>query len=71
MAVLSLIFSQLFRRSIENYPIYYLTGYIEADIAAASADYQELTRLLEQKEREDEILLELMAQWEEAAGGLA
>lgn len=28
MAVLSLIFSQLFRRSIENYPIYYLTGYI-------------------------------------------
>lgn len=28
MAVLSLIFSQLFRRSIENYPIYYLSGYI-------------------------------------------
>lgn len=28
MAVLSLIFSQMFRRSIENYPIYYLTGYI-------------------------------------------
>ena len=28
MAVLSLIFSQLFRRSIENYPVYYLTGYI-------------------------------------------
>ncbi len=28
MVVLSLIFSQLFRRSIENYPIYYLTGYI-------------------------------------------
>ena len=28
IAVLSLIFSQLFRRSIENYPIYYLTGYI-------------------------------------------
>lgn len=28
MAVLSLIFSQLFRRDIENYPIYYLTGYI-------------------------------------------
>lgn len=28
MAVLSLIFSQLFRRSIDNYPIYYLTGYI-------------------------------------------
>lgn len=28
MAVLSLIFSRLFRRSIDNYPIYYLTGYI-------------------------------------------
>ena len=28
MAVLSLIFSQLFRRSIENYPLSYLTGYI-------------------------------------------
>lgn len=28
MAVLSLIFSQLFARSIENYPIYYLSGYI-------------------------------------------
>lgn len=28
MVVLSLIFSQMFRRSIENYPIYYLTGYI-------------------------------------------
>ena len=28
MAVLSLIFSQLFRRSIENSPIYYLTGYL-------------------------------------------
>ena len=28
MVVLSLIFSQLFRRSIENYPIYYLPGNI-------------------------------------------
>lgn len=28
MTVLSLIFSQLFKRSIENFPIYYLTGYI-------------------------------------------
>ncbi len=28
MTVLSLIFSQMFRRSIENYPIYYLTGYL-------------------------------------------
>lgn len=28
MAVMSLIFSTMFRRSIENYPIYYLTGSI-------------------------------------------
>ena len=28
MAVLSLIFSRMFQRSIENYPIYYLTGYL-------------------------------------------
>lgn len=28
MSVLSMIFTQLFRRSIENYPIYYLSGYI-------------------------------------------
>lgn len=28
MAVISLIFSQIFKRSIENFPIYYLTGYI-------------------------------------------
>ncbi len=28
MGVLSLIFSHMFRRSIENYPLYYLTGYL-------------------------------------------
>ena len=28
MAVLSMIFTQIFQRSIENFPIYYLTGYI-------------------------------------------
>lgn len=28
MAVLSMIFSTIFKHSIENYPIYYLTGYI-------------------------------------------
>lgn len=28
MTVISLIFTQLFKRSIENFPIYYLTGYI-------------------------------------------
>ena len=43
---------------------------LEEEIGAASADYQELARLLEQKEREDEILLDLMDQWEKAAGEL-
>lgn len=28
MGVLSLVFSHMFRRSIENFPLYYLTGYI-------------------------------------------
>lgn len=28
MAVLSLIFTQLFQRKIENFPVYYLTGYL-------------------------------------------
>ena len=28
MAVLSLIFSSMFRKSIENYPVYYLTGFL-------------------------------------------
>ena len=28
MAVLSLIFSTMFRKSIENYPVYYLTGFL-------------------------------------------
>lgn len=28
MAVLSMIFTQLFSRSIENYPMYYLSGYV-------------------------------------------
>lgn len=28
MAVLSLIFSTMFRKSIENYPVYYLTGFV-------------------------------------------
>lgn len=43
---------------------------LEEEIGAASADYQELARLLERKEREDEILLDLMDQWEKAAGEL-
>ena len=35
-------------------------------IEAAASDYQELSRLLSQKEQEDAQLLELMEQWEEA-----
>ena len=35
-------------------------------IEAASADYQELTRLLEEKEQEEMILMDLMEQWEAA-----
>ena len=35
-------------------------------IEAASADYQELTRLLEKKEAAEQVLLELMEQWETA-----
>ena len=42
---------------------------LDADIEAAAADYQELTRLLGQKESEEMILLELMEQWEAAQEG--
>ena len=39
---------------------------LEEKIQQASADYQELTRLLEEKEGAEETLLELMEQWEQA-----
>ena len=39
---------------------------LEEKIQQASADYQELTRLLEEKEGAEEALLELMEQWEQA-----
>jgi ATPase subunit of ABC transporter with duplicated ATPase domains len=35
-------------------------------IEAASADYQELTRLLSEKEAAEEVLMDLMEQWEAA-----
>ena len=35
-------------------------------IEAASADYQELTRLLEEKEEAEILLMDLMEQWEAA-----
>ena len=40
----------------------------DAKIEAASADYQELTRLLGEKEEAEMVLLELMEQWEAAQG---
>ena len=39
---------------------------LDAAIEAASADYQELTRLLGEKETADMVLLELMEQWDAA-----
>ena len=39
---------------------------LDAKIEAASADYQELTRLLGEKEAAESVLLELMEQWEAA-----
>ena len=38
----------------------------DAKIEAASADYQELTRLLEEKEEAELLLMDLMEQWEAA-----
>ena len=43
-----------------------LIGELDAKIEAASADYQELTRLLGEKEAAEGVLLELMEQWETA-----
>ena len=39
---------------------------LDEKIAEAAADYQELTRLLAEKESQEEILLDLMEQWESA-----
>ncbi|HIT34489.1 MAG TPA: ABC-F family ATP-binding cassette domain-containing protein [Candidatus Faecousia intestinigallinarum] len=43
---------------------------MESAVAAAAADYQELTRLLEEKEAAEETLMALMAEWEEAQAAL-
>ena len=42
---------------------------LDTDIEAAAADYQELTRLLGEKEAAEGILLDLMEQWETAQEG--
>ena len=39
---------------------------LDVAIEAAAVDYQELTRLLSEKEKEENLLMELMEQWEEA-----
>jgi ABC-type multidrug transport system ATPase subunit len=47
-------------------------GYIaqlDERIEAAAADYQELTRLLGEKETAEEVLMDLMEQWETAQEG--
>ena len=41
---------------------------LDTDIEAAAADYQELTRLLGEKEEAETVLLDLMEQWEAAQG---
>ena len=38
----------------------------DSKIEAAAADYQELTRLLSEKEEAEAVLMELMEQWEAA-----
>ena len=41
---------------------------LDEAIEAAAADYQELTRLLAEKENEETVLMDLMEQWEAAQG---
>lgn len=48
MAVLSMIFTQIFRRAIENFPIYYLTGYI-IWLAFTGATNAAMTTLVDNK----------------------
>ena len=43
-----------------------LIGELDAKIEVSGADYQELTRLLQEKEEAEMLLMELMEQWEEA-----
>ena len=44
-----------------------LVADLDTKIEAAAADYQELTRLLGEKEEAENILMELMEQWEQAS----
>ena len=51
-------------REIEKQEL--LVAKLDADIEASSADYQELTRLLGEKEQAETVLMDLMEQWEQA-----
>ena len=42
---------------------------LDSAIEAAAADYVELTRLLGEKEQAEEVLIDLMQQWEDAQEG--
>jgi len=46
-----------------------LISQLDASIESAAADYVELTRLLGEKEQAEEVLMDLMQQWEEAQEG--
>ena len=46
-----------------------LIGELDEKIEAAAADYQELTRLLAEKEDAEAVLMDLMEQWEAAQEG--
>ena len=54
-------------REIEKQEAY--IALLETAIEAAAADYVELTRLLGEKEQAEEVLLDLMQQWEDAQEG--
>ncbi len=54
-------------REIEKQEI--IVAEFDGKIEAASADYQELTRLLQEKEEAEMVLLDLMEQWEAAQEG--
>ena len=43
-----------------------LLAQLDLQIQEAAADYQELARLMERKESEEAILMDLMEQWETA-----
>ena len=43
---------------------------LDQQMEAAASDYQELTRILQEKEKEEAVLLALMEQWDQAQENL-